>query len=106
MTWRWLLFLSGMDIVLITAAVIIGGDFHLFSYVTYYPSLALFAVVFSSLWLSLIWTTMAAAVYAVVSLAVGPGLDDRSPRNGRGSCFGSASISPRPSTTRPHRPRT
>ena len=43
-TWRWLLFLSGMDIALITAAtccVIIGGDFHLFSYVTYYPALAL-----------------------------------------------------------------
>ena len=74
-TWRWLLFLSGMDIALITAAVIIGGDFHLFSYVTYYPALALFAVVFASLWLSLAWATMAAAIYAVVSLTVGPGLD-------------------------------
>ena len=74
-TWRWLLFLSGMDIVLITAAVIIGGDFHLFSYVTYYPALALFAIVFASLWLSLAWATMAAAIYAVVSLTVGPGLD-------------------------------
>ena len=74
-TWRWLLFLSGMDIALITAAVIIGGDFHLFSYVTYYPALALFAVVFASLWLSLAWATMAGAIYAVVSLAVGPGLD-------------------------------
>ena len=74
-TWRWLFFLSGMDIALITAAVIIGGDFHLFSYVTYYPALALFAVVFASLWLSLAWATMAGAIYAVVSLAVGPGLD-------------------------------
>ena len=74
-TWRWLLFLSGMDIALITAAVIIGGDFHIFSYVTYYPALALFAVVFPSLWLSLAWATMAAAVYAFVSLALGPGLD-------------------------------
>ena len=74
-TWRWLLFLSGMDIALITAAVIIGGDFHLFSYVTYYPALALFAVVFASLWLSLVWATMAGAIYAVVSLTVGPGLD-------------------------------
>ena len=74
-TRRWLLFLSGMDIALITAAVIIGGDFHLFSYVTYYPALALFAVVFASLWLSLAWATMAGAIYAVVSLAVGPGLD-------------------------------
>ena len=74
-TWRWLLFLSGMDIALITAAVIIGGDFHLFSYVTYYPALALFAVVFASLWLSLAWATMAGSIYAVVSLTVGPGLD-------------------------------
>ena len=74
-TWRWLLFLSGMDIALITAIVIIGGDFYLFSYVAYYPALALFAVVFSSLWLSLAWATMAAAIYAVVSLTVGPGLD-------------------------------
>ena len=73
-TWRWLLFLSGMDIVLITTAVIIGGDFHFFSYVAYYPALALFTVVFSSLWLSLAWATMAAAIYASVSLA-GPGLD-------------------------------
>ena len=74
-TWRWLFFLSGMDIALITAIVIIGGDFHLFSYVAYYPALALFAVVFPSLWLSLAWATMAGAVYAVVSLKVGPGLD-------------------------------
>ena len=52
-TWRWLLFLSAVDIALITAVVIIGGDFHLFSYVAYYPALALFAVVFPHLWLSL-----------------------------------------------------
>ena len=74
-TWRWLLFLSAVDIALITAAVIIGGDFHLFIYVAYYPALALFAVVFPYLWLSLAWATMAGAIYAVVSLMVGPGLD-------------------------------
>ena len=74
-TWRCLLFLSAMDIALITAAVIIGGEFHLFSYVAYYPALALFAVVFTSLPLSLGWTTLVAVVYAVVSLATGSGLD-------------------------------
>ena len=73
-TWRWLLFLSAMDIALITAAVIIGGEFHLFSY-AYYPALALFAVVFTSLPLSLAWTTVVAIVYAGVSLTVGSGLD-------------------------------
>ena len=74
-TWGWLLLLSAMDIALITAAVMIGGEFHLFIYVAYYPALALFAVVFTSLWLSLAWTTIAAAIYAVVSLTVGSGLD-------------------------------
>ena len=73
-TWRWLVFLSGLDIALITAAII-GGEFGLFIYVAYYPALALFAVVFASLWLSLAWTTMVAAIYAVVTLTAGSGLD-------------------------------
>ena len=73
-SWRWLLVLSAIDIALITAAVVIGGEFHLFVYVTYYPALALFAVVFTSLWLSLSWTTMVAAIYSAVSMAVS-GLD-------------------------------
>jgi hypothetical protein len=34
-TWRWLLFLSAMYIALISAAVIIGGEFHLLIYVAY-----------------------------------------------------------------------
>ena len=74
-SWGWLLLLSGMDVALISAAVVIGGEFHLFSYVAYYPALALFAVVFPSLWLGVAWTTLVGAVYAVVSVRVGPGLD-------------------------------
>ena len=41
---------------------------------TYYPALALFAVVFTSLGLCLTWATMVAAVYTAVSLGV-TGLD-------------------------------
>ena len=41
----------------------------------YYPSLAMFAVVFGSVRLTLVWVTMAAAVYAALCLAVEPGLD-------------------------------
>ena len=41
----------------------------------YYPALALFAVVFTSLWLCLTWTTVVGASYAVISLTVGSGLD-------------------------------
>ena len=73
-TWPWLLILGAVDVALITGAVIIGGEFHLFVYMAYYPALALFAAVFPSPGLCLVWTTVVAALYTVVSLAVS-GLD-------------------------------
>ena len=74
-TWRRLLFLSAVDVALITGAIVMAGDFDIYFFVGYYPALALFAAVFTSLWLGLAWTTMVALVYAVVSLGVYPGLD-------------------------------
>ena len=74
-TWRWLLVLSAMDIALITTDIVIGGGFKSFTFLAYYPALAMFAAVFTILWLSLAWTTMAAVAYVVVSLGVGSGLD-------------------------------
>ena len=74
-TWRWMLFLSAMDIVLITVSIIIHTGFNSFIFVAYYPALAVFAVVFSSLRLSFAWTTTAAVAYAIVCLMVGSGLD-------------------------------
>ena len=74
-TWRWMLFLSAMDIVLITVSIIIHSGFNSFIFVAYYPALAIFAVVFSSLRLSFAWTTTAAVAYAIVCLMVGSGLD-------------------------------
>ena len=74
-TWRWLLFLQAMDIALITAAIVMAGDFDIHFFVAYYVALALFAAVFTSLWLCLAWTTVVALAYAVVSLTVHPGLD-------------------------------
>ena len=74
-TSRWMLALSAFDIALITAHVAVGGRFdHLF-FVTYYPALALFAVVFSSLGLVTAWVTMAAVAYSLTLLVAGPGLD-------------------------------
>lgn len=73
-TLRWLLFLSAVDAALITASVIVGGDFHLFVYVAYFPAVALFAAVFASVGLCLLWTTAVAALYTVVSVVVS-GLD-------------------------------
>ena len=74
-TWRWLLFLGAMDVVLITVGVFIGGGFRSFIFLFYYPAMAVFAVAFSSYWLSLAWTTTAAVAYVVVCLVAGLGLD-------------------------------
>ena len=74
-TWRWMLFLNATDMVLITAGVVIDGGFTSLIFLAYYPSLAVFAVVFSSHWLSLAWTTTVAVAYAVVCLTVDSSLD-------------------------------
>ena len=75
-TWRWLLLLSAMDIALATTGVVFQGGFQEgFVFVAYYPALALFVVVFPSLWLGLAWTTMTAVVYAVAVLTVSPPLN-------------------------------
>ena len=74
-TWRWMLLLSAMDIALATSSISIGPGFDSYVFVAYYPALALFAVVFTSLWLSLAWTTLAAVAYTLVSLTAGAGLD-------------------------------
>ena len=74
-TQRWLLFLSVMDVALITYGVVIGGGFTSFIFLAYYPALGIFAVVYSSLWLSLGWTTTVVLAYALVCVVVGSGLD-------------------------------
>ena len=74
-SWRWLLLSSAMDMVLITVGIILQRGFEGFLFLGYYPTLALFVLVFSSLWLGLAWATMTAAVYTIVCLTVGLGLD-------------------------------
>ena len=74
-TWRWVLALSAMDAVMITAGLVISTGFANTFFVLYYPALAMFAVVFTSFRLSFAWVTMVAAVYAALSLIVEPGVD-------------------------------
>ena len=74
-TWFWMLVLCAVDIALITGNIAVNGRFEGYFFVAYYPALAMFAVVFSSLWLILAWVTATAAVYYLVSVATGPGLD-------------------------------
>ena len=74
-TWRWLLLLSAMDMAMITGGIILQRGFEGFLFLAYYPALALFVLVFPSLWLGLAWTTMAVVVYTLVCLTVGLRLD-------------------------------
>ena len=74
-TWHWLSLLSAMDIAVATVGIIFQGGFPGFAFQSYYPALALFVVVFTSLWLGVVWATITAGVYALVCLNTGPRLD-------------------------------
>ena len=75
-TWHWALALSVMDAVMITAGIVVSGSgFQNSFFVLYYPTLAMFAVVFTSFRLSFAWVTMIAAAYAAMSLLLEPGVE-------------------------------
>ena len=74
-SWRWMLLWSTKDLALISLGIFLQRGFDGFLFLAYYPALALFVLIFSSLWLGLAWTTIAAVVYTVVCLRVGLGLD-------------------------------
>ena len=74
-TWRWMFGLSAMDIVLITANIAVSGRFDNYIFITYYPALGAFAVIFTSFRLNMAWVTATAAANSAVSFAVGAGLD-------------------------------
>ena len=75
-TLRWMLALSALDVFIITAGTAVGGGLnHNLFYLLYYPSLAWFAVFFSSFRLSFVWATAVAIVYAIVCIIAGTGLD-------------------------------
>ncbi len=74
-SWRWMLALSALDLAMLSAGVAAHRGYESPFFVGYYPSPALFAVVFGSVGLTLVWVTMAAAVYAALCLTVESGLD-------------------------------
>ena len=74
-SWRWMLALSALDLAMLSGGVAAHRGFESPFFVGYYPSLAMFAVVFGSVRLTLVWVTMTAAVYAALCLAVEPGVD-------------------------------
>ena len=74
-SWRWAFALSALEVVTITAGLIISGGFGNDFYVLYYPALAAFAVVFASFRLSFAWATITAVLYAALSLTMYSGVD-------------------------------
>ena len=72
---RWLLALSVLDVAALSFSLSLSGGFDSRYFPMYYYALALFAWIFTSLFLVLAWTTMTAALYAALCLVVGDGVD-------------------------------
>ncbi len=68
-----MLFLSTADLVLTSLAIMTGAGFASYIFLAYYPALGIVAVVLSSFWLGIAWTTLTAAIYTVACLAVDDG---------------------------------
>ena len=76
LTWRWIFAMCALDAALVTAELALGGGFsHHFFHLLYYPVLAAFAVCFTSFRLNMAFVTCIAALYLVMSLTVGGGID-------------------------------
>ena len=72
---RWLLGLSVIDVACLSLSVCLSGGFDSRYFPMYYYALALFAWIFTSPGLVFAWTTMTAALYLSLCLAVGHGVD-------------------------------
>ncbi len=75
-TWRWILAVCMLDVLVISGALAISNGFsEFFLHLYYYPALAGFAVIFTSFRLNMAWVTLVSVVYAAISLSAGDGLD-------------------------------
>lgn len=74
-TQRLLLLVSASDLAQIVFAVAVLGGFSTFAFLGFYPALGLFAVLFSYIWATFAWTSLAVLAYAAVCVWTGGGLD-------------------------------
>lgn len=72
---RLLFLVSASDVAQILFAIAILGGYSTFAFIGFYPALGLFAVLFSSVWTTFAWTSLAALAYVAVSVWTGGGLD-------------------------------
>ncbi len=72
----WILLNATLDVFILSNAVALGGGFsQQYLHLLYYPQLAGYAVVLTSFRLTMACATFVAALYLVVSLIVGDGID-------------------------------
>ena len=72
--WQWLVAIGILDIALVTLMIAIRGGLDSYYYVAYFPVLAMFAVIFSSLRLVLTVTVLTILAYALTALFTGDGI--------------------------------
>ncbi len=72
----WILVNATLDVFILSNAVAAGGGFsHNFWYLLYYPQLAGYAVILTSLRLTMLCATFVAVLYLVISLTIGDSID-------------------------------
>ena len=74
-TWPWLMAISAMDVAIVAIGIATTGGLDSNFFVLYFPGLAIFAAVFTSIRVNLIWVTLVSAVYTVLSVMVDSGVD-------------------------------
>ena len=72
-SWRWVLALSAMDVVMLTGGLVVSSGFGDDFFVLYYAALAMFAAVCASIRVSFAGATAIAAMYIALSLTSEPG---------------------------------
>ena len=72
-SWRWVLALSAMDVVILTGGLVVSSGFGDDFFVLYYAALAMFAAVCASIRVSFVGATAISAMYIALSLTSEPG---------------------------------
>ncbi len=72
-SWRWVLALSAMDVVMLTGGLVVSSGFGDDFFVLYYAALAMFAAVCASIRVSFVGATAISAMYIALSLTSEPG---------------------------------
>ena len=72
-SWRWVLALSAMDVVMLTGGLVVSSGFGDDFFVLYYAALAMFAAVCVSIRVSFAGATAIVAMYIALSLTSEPG---------------------------------